>query len=141
MPPPTTRPRCRRCARPPRPQQSSGLAALELLRAGKMSEASLAAAGFSNVNAVVQAVAEHFKVPRLELDGVELGPELAELIPRQLAEKHRIVPAFASAEELTVATADPMRIELFDWLQRTLRRTIMPVVAAPAELDRALRRL
>jgi general secretion pathway protein E len=34
-----------------------------------------------------------------------------------------------------------MRIELFDWLQRSLRRTIMPVVAAPAEIDRALRRL
>jgi type IV pilus assembly protein PilB len=128
-------------AAPARPQQSSGLAALELLRAAKMSEASLAAAGFANVEAVVQAVAEHFKVPRLELDGVELGPELAELVPRQLAEKHRIVPAFASAEELTVATADPMRIELFDWLQRQLRRTIMPVVAAPAEIDRALRRL
>jgi type IV pilus assembly protein PilB len=119
----------------------NGLVALDLLRSGKMSEASLAAHGFTSVESVVSTVAEHFKLPRLELDGIELVAELADLVPRALAEKHRLVPTFASTEELTVATCDPTRIELFDWLGQTLRRTITPVVASPNEIERAIRRL
>ncbi len=119
----------------------NGLVALDLLRSGKMSEASLAAHGFTTVESVVTTVAEHFKLPRLELDGIELVAELADLVPRALAEKHKLVPTFASAEELTVACCDPTRIELFDWLSQTLRRTITPVVASPNEIERAIRRL
>ena len=40
-------------------------------------------------------VAQHFKLPRLVLEDVELGASLAELVPRPLAERHRVVPVFA----------------------------------------------
>ena len=118
-----------------------GLIALELLRDRKLSEATLSAHGFSSIDAVVEVVAEHFRLPRLQLDGLELAPELATLVPRQLAERDHIVPTFASAQELTIATCDPTRIELFDWLASTLRRTLTPVVASPQQIERAIRRL
>jgi type IV pilus assembly protein PilB len=130
-------------APPPAAQRNGarGLVALQILRAGAISEATLAANGFSSIEDLVQKVAEHFRLPRMELDTLELSPALAELLPRSTAEKHRIVPTFASKDEVTVAITDPTRIELFDWLASTLRRTVTTVVASPGEIDRAIRRL
>ena len=81
------------------------------------------------------------KLPRLELDGLELEPRLAMLIPKHIAERQYVVPVFASEEEVTVATSDPSRIELVDWLRRELRRTVVLVVASPPEIESAIRRL
>jgi type IV pilus assembly protein PilB len=130
-------------APPPAAQRNGarGLVALQILRAGAISEATLAANGFSSIEDLVQKVAEHFRLPRMELDTLELSPALAELLPRSTAEKHRIVPTFASKDEVTIAITDPTRIELFDWLASTLRRTVTTVVASPGEIDRAIRRL
>ena len=124
-----------------RPAAPRGLVALQLLRAEHLSEAAVNAAAFASIGEAIDAVAEHFRVPRIDLDHVELAPELATLFPREIAERHRIVATFASAEEVSVATLDPTRLELFDWLNSTLRRSVTVVVASRPEIDRAIRRL
>ncbi len=101
----------------------------------------LHSAGFINLEDVAQFVASQLNLPRVELDSIEISPELAELVPRALAEKKRFVPTFAQDGEITVATADPTRIELFDWLARELHRQVITVVATWPEISRAIRRL
>ncbi|MBP6629487.1 MAG: type II/IV secretion system protein [Kofleriaceae bacterium] len=118
---------------------SRGAMAIEALRArragGQM------AAGFASPEEAVEAIAQQFRLPRVELDGLELSLELAALIPKAFADKHRVVPVFTSGQELSVATYDPTQLEVFDWLGRELRRTINVMIASPAEIDRAYRRL
>ena len=46
-----------------------------------------------------------------------------------------------SGDELTLATCDPARLEVFDWLARETRRQILLVVATAAEIERAIKRL
>src|SRR5216684_865378 len=63
------------------------------------------------------------------------------LVPRQLAERHHIVPIFSSGEEVTIATYDPTRIDLFDWLAKELHRQVITVIASRMEIERAIARL
>jgi len=124
-----------------RPAPTRAVVALELLRQKKLNPGAINAAGFASIEEVMDLVAKHFGLPRLALDTLELPLTLADLVPRALAERHRIVPVFASPQEVSIATADPTQIELVDWLAKQLKRTVTMVVATPVDIDRALRRL
>jgi type IV pilus assembly protein PilB len=125
----------------PRPAANRVAVAVELVKTRKLAQAQLAAAGFATVDEVIDVVAKQFRLPRLELDSLNLEPDLATLVPKALAERHRIVPVFASPHEVSLATSDPTQIEVVDWLSRELKRTVTTVLATPAEIDRAIRRL
>jgi type IV pilus assembly protein PilB len=114
---------------------------VELLRDRAMSVATLARVGCTNIEQFADVVAAQFHLPRLALDGIDLQPELATLVSRVRAEQHRIVPVFANPQELTLAVCDPTPLELFDWLGRELKRSIVVVVATSGEIQRAQRRL
>ncbi len=116
--------------------------ALSLLkRCGELPLATLKAAGFQSVEAVAQCVADQLKLPRIDLDGIEMVASFAKVIPQAMAERHRVVPVFVSPDEITVATADPSRIELFDFLAHELQRAVVVVVCSPLEIARACKRL
>lgn len=114
---------------------------VEMLRDRGMSAAMLARVGCTTIEQFADVVAAQFQLPRLALDGIDLAIELATLVTRARAEQHRIVPVFASPQELTLAVCDPTPLELFDWLGRELKRSIVIVVATPGEIQRAQRRL
>ena len=114
---------------------------LELLKERQPKPAALAKAGFSTVEQLYEAVAVQFQLARLSLDTVELALDLVNLIPQPLAAKHRIVPVFATANELSIAASDPTQLQVFDWLGRQHKRAVTVVVATPLEIERAQARL
>ncbi len=114
---------------------------LELLRERNPTSAALARAGFQTIDQLYDAVAAQFRLPRLELDDVELSIDLVNLVPKELADKHHVIPVFATADELSLAVSDPSQLQLFDWLARQLKRAVTTVVATPGEIDRARARL
>jgi type IV pilus assembly protein PilB len=116
--------------------------ALSLLRQrqGPGSDA-LRLAGYANIDALAESVANQLKLPRLQLDEVEIAPALINLLPRATVERHWIVPVFSSDGEITFATSDPSRLELFDWLGRELKSQILIVVATSSEVRGAIQRL
>jgi type IV pilus assembly protein PilB len=114
---------------------------LELLRERAPAPAALAKAGFKTVEQMYDAVAAQFRHPRLALDTVELSLELVNMVTKELATKHRIVPVFMTAEELSIAASDPTQLQVFDWLGRQHKRAVTIVIATPGEIERAQRRL
>jgi len=114
---------------------------LELLRERTPKPAALARAGFATIEQLYDAVAVQFQLPRLALDTVELALDLVNLLPHAIAVKHRIVPVFASAQEISIAASDPTQLQLFDWLARQHRRAVAVVIATPVEIERAQARL
>jgi type IV pilus assembly protein PilB len=98
-------------------------------------------AGYASIDALAESVANQLKLPRLQLDEVEIAPGLITLLPRATAERHWIVPVFSDVGEITFATSDPSRLELFDWLGRELKSQILIVVATSAEVRAAIQRL
>ncbi len=113
--------------------------ALEMLKQRRLTTAALTSAGFSSLDQLMELVASHFRMPRLDIDALELPPELAQRVSQAVAEKHRIVAVTESEYELTIATSDPT--QLFDWLAHQVRRPVTAVLASPAEIERAIRRL
>lgn len=115
---------------------------LDILRsAEEPTPAVLKKLGFNTFEQFLQSVANQVKLPRLPIDSVEIDPQMAQLITRQLAERHHIVPVFLSTEEVTVATYDPTRIDLFDWLSKELHRQVITVISSRMEIERAIARL
>lgn len=114
---------------------------LELLRDGSPPAIALARAGFRTLEQMYDAVAAQFRMARVELDSIELAFDLSNYVPQALAVKHRIVPVFATPEELSVAASDPTQLALFDWLARQVKRAVTVLIATPAEIARAQTRL
>ncbi len=114
---------------------------LELLRERIPRPMELARAGFGTIEQLYDAVALQFQLARVPLDSVELALDLVNLIPHELAVKHRIVPVFATAHELSIAASDPTQISLFDWLARQHKRSLTVMIATPVEIERAQGRL
>jgi type IV pilus assembly protein PilB len=114
---------------------------LELLRERNPKPAALARAGFGTIEQLYDAVAMQFQLPRLALDTVELSLDLVNLLPQATAVKHRIVPVFATAQEISIAASDPTQLQLFDWLARQHKRAVTVVVSTPSEIERAQSRL
>ena len=126
----------------PRPAPPTLPAPLVLLRQRPApSEEALRAAGFGGLDAVAVAAAALLKLPRLAPDAAGPDPALADAVPRALVERHRVVPVFLTEDELTLATCEPERVEVFDVLGRQLRRRVVPVVATASEVDAAFERL
>jgi type IV pilus assembly protein PilB len=128
-------------ARPARPPARRELAFALLRQPDEPAPAALRAAGFGDLSEVAQFVADSLNLPRMNLDGVELAADLAKLLPRSMAERKRLVPVFAMESEVTLATSDPARPELFDWISRELKRSVITVVSTRPEIDRAIKRL
>jgi type IV pilus assembly protein PilB len=114
---------------------------LDLLRDRNPSAVTLARAGYGTIDQLYDAVASQFNLARMKLDEVELALDLVNLVPKELSTKHHIVPVYASAEELTVASCDPTQLPLFDWMARQIKRPVNVVIATPHEIQRAQARL
>src|SRR5229473_1910351 len=92
---------------------------LDILRsAEEPTPAVLKQLGFNTFEQFLQSVANQVKLPRLPID-----------------------PIFSSGEEVTIATYDPTRIDLFDWLAKELHRQVITVIASRMEIERAIARL
>ncbi len=66
---------------------------------------------------------------------VDIG-RVGDLLSRNYAERHRILPVSADAQGAVIATAEPFDIGWLPELERMLRRPIRLVVANPADIAR-----
>ncbi|HLD30989.1 MAG TPA: GspE/PulE family protein [Patescibacteria group bacterium] len=66
-----------------------------------------------------QALAEYFKVPYADLNSKKLSSGQVLMIPRDVAEKFRVVLFFEKEKEITITTDDPLADGLFEELKKT----------------------
>jgi type IV pilus assembly protein PilB len=88
-----------------------------------------------------QALVRHFGIRLVELDQVTLNRALAQLIEREYAWRHRLVPIDRAGDRLTVAMDDPGDRWVIDDLARVTGCRIEIVTASSRELRRAFVRL
>src|SRR5262249_28210254 len=87
---------------------------------------------------IQQAKAEDAGIELIENLG-PIAPELAALLPLELARKHRAIPARKDGAPLVLAIPDPFDPHLIDAIQGALRQ--VDFVIAPGEQIDAARRL
>lgn len=94
---------------------------------------------------LVRALAQQLELPVVGLEGKRVQPEVLDLVPVELAEKHLCVPLFvkdhAGRRTLYVGMDDPTDLEAVDVLAFHSGLAVQPVLVSPSELCEAIDRL
>jgi hypothetical protein len=77
------------------------------------------------------------KVPSIDLARIEVDPAFIEIIPAEMARKHRVLPLFVS-RVFTIAMADPSNQRAVDEIEALTGFLVQPVAAPEAALGEAL---
>lgn len=123
---------------------SLGKALVEHERTGRPLGMTLVELGLVSEQVLVSTLGHQLGLPIARVASWPLTPELLELVPRELAEKHRCLPLSLKDEgtrqSLYLAMADPSDLECLEAVRLATDREIRIVLVAPSEMDAALAR-
>lgn len=88
---------------------------------------------------VYSALAEVFSVPFVDISNFRISPEAIQAVPGDLAHRHRLIPLFKIGNTLNVAMENPSDVSGVDLLAKKTRCSIDICLAAPDDVDAALR--
>jgi len=89
----------------------------------------LTEAGTITDNAALKALSEQHGIPGIDLTQICLRLEDLELLPREIAEKHLMLPVLVRDDRLFVATANPRERQVLDELEFVSGKKVYPYVA------------
>ncbi len=116
----------------------------EQRRWGKRLGMTLVLMGFLDEETLIRTLAAQLSLPVARIRGKRVNAEVVELVPVELAEKHRCLPLFVKnqegSRELFLAMEDPSDLDAQGELGFRIGFRIRPVLVAPTELEDALQR-
>lgn len=80
----------------------------------------------------------HYKVSFVDLKGKDIPPEVIQLIPKSIAQQHRVIPIEKVANNILVATGDPGNLEALDMIRFKCGYLAQPILASETEIDQAI---
>jgi len=118
---------------------AAGLArALEVqARDGRALRTVVSALGLADENAVSGAIADHYRLERLE---TAIGPDLdaGRLLPIEFCLKHLVVPAKADASTLWLAMVNPVDLACIQGVEFKTNRRVVPIVASESVIRKVI---
>jgi CheY-like chemotaxis protein len=87
---------------------------------------------------VLKSLSEQHGVPGIDLTQVCVRLRDLDLLPREIAERHGILPVLVRDDRVFVAMVSPGDKHIIDELEFVTGKRVYPYVALPAELNRAL---
>ncbi len=87
---------------------------------------------------VAHAAAHEFAVPLLDIDTIELDPELISKVNLDLIKKHHVLPLFKRGKKLFIATSDPTNFHALDDIKFQLNMITEPVMVDEEKLLKIL---
>src|ERR1044071_5374860 len=110
----------------------------EFKRTGKPVMQILQDFGIMDLDAILQAIANHLSAEVVTVRESELSPELLQTVPAKTARMYQCIPVGLSGSTVRVALADPLNPARVDELGFVLKRDIQLVVADPAVIEKAI---
>ncbi|MFO8070883.1 MAG: type IV-A pilus assembly ATPase PilB [Polyangia bacterium] len=107
-------------------------------KSGENLSKSLAKLGYASDEDVTDFIADQYNVPAIQLEDYEVEQEILDLIPREVAERHKIIPVSRAGTSLVVAMTDPTNLHAIDDVKFLTGYNVEPVVASEAALDQAI---
>src|SRR5512137_927981 len=86
--------------------------------------------GFIEESELTAFLSKQYGVPAIDLNEFEIDPEVIKLVPREVVEKHLIIPVNRAGASLIVAMSDPSNIFAIDDIKFLTGYNIEVVVAA-----------
>jgi type IV pilus assembly protein PilB len=110
----------------------------EHTRSGKSIEQILQDFGLVDLDTQLQMKAEYLGTMVVNISEFQITPEVLETIPPDTARLYQALPLAVYGNTVQVALADPMNPSTIDELAFVVKREIQPLVADPAQIERAI---
>ena len=94
--------------------------------------------GYIEENELTQFLSKQYGVPAINLSEFEIDGEVIRLVPREVAEKHQVIPVNRAGASLIVAMADPSNIFAIDDLKFLTGYNIEVVVASDGAIRESI---
>src|SRR5690349_8573096 len=85
-------------------------------------------------------LSKQYGVPAINLKDFDIDLEIVKLVPKEVAEKHLVIPVNRAGPSLIVAMSDPSNIYAVDDLKFITGYNIEPVVASEPSIREAIER-
>lgn len=108
---------------------------------GERLSVALTRLGYLKEQDLTAFLSNQYGVASINLSEMEIDPDIIELIPQEVAQKHQVVPVNKSGANLIVAMADPSNILAIDDLKFLTGYNIEPVVASEGAIQETIERL
>ena len=89
---------------------------------------------------VTKALADQFGIEMVDIEGLDVPREVIEMVPRELAQEHGIIPIEMHDGVLTVAMSDPLDLFTLDNLRFVINCPVECVLATADSIKAALNR-
>jgi DNA-binding response OmpR family regulator len=111
--------------------------ALAEKKGGRLASRLAADGTISDVSAL-KALSEQHGIPGIDLGQICLKLETLDLLPREIAERHLILPVLMRDDRLFVATANPRERKVLDELEFVTGKRVYPYVALEAPIEHVI---
>lgn len=94
--------------------------------------------GFLKDNQILRALEKYYQVPGVEVNTFEIDASVVSLVPREICDKHTLIPIQKAGNTLVVAFADPSNIVVKEDLRFISRHRIQAVVGTEVAIAAAI---
>ena len=112
----------------------------EAKRSGKRLGIALSKLGYVQDQDLTQFLARQYSLPSINLDNFDIDADVISLVPKDVAQRHTVIPVNRAGSTLIVAMSDPSNIYAIDELKFITQYNIEPVVAAEPAIEDAILR-
>ncbi len=96
--------------------------------------------GFVTEKDITEMVGMQMGVPFVDLDEIDIDPELARSVPEHLAQRYNVIPIAQKDNKLTLAMVDPLNILAIDDIRLITGFDIDPVISTEESIMKAIGR-
>lgn len=98
----------------------------------------LARLGYVEETKLIEFLSRHYGVPSIDLEEVKIEEEVIDLIPKDVAERHSVVPVDKQGSTIVVAMSDPSNIYAMDDIKFLTGFNVEVVVTSDSSIQSAL---
>ena len=96
--------------------------------------------GLASARDVAHAAAEEFGIPLVDIESVDLNPEIIKLVDKNLIERHRALPIYQRGKRLFVAVSDPTNLPALDDIKFHTKMNTEAILVEEDKLGRVIER-
>ncbi len=111
---------------------------LESINSGQPVEKIIAQYNLIPVDKIIQAKAQTLNVPYIKLEGKAIASDVLNLVPEPAARRYRIIPFEKKGDELWVAMADPLDIQISQFIEKRAGLRVKPFLAQAEDILKAV---
>lgn len=113
-------------------------AQVEQRKSGATLGFALAKMGFISDEEITEFLSKQYRVQSVDLRQTKVEPEAIKLVPREVCERHHVIPISANGSTLTIAMADPSNLHAIDDIKFLTGMNVLPLVASEAAISSAI---